>query len=103
MYFLKLKSNRERFPDLGWLIFSIVAAIDSWFLIIYCIDHTSKTFLYKFLGPISVFVLIGAVIAFCIYLWKNIVHIFKDYRLVSTKLIKFRKGIDPLGEEEWDD
>ena len=57
----------------------------------------------SFLGAITVLAFIASVVSIIIYLWKNIEHIFKDYKWVSTKLIKIRKEIDPYGEEDWDD
>lgn len=168
MYILKLKNNRERFPDLIWLILTIVCGVGLFYLTSYLIDYTRKEFSYKgtiifryedkytdnektikeqkllvqfddlqkirnidydstedkitgnriviplsreyvgeakfqsFLGSLSIIALLISIGFTFAYLYKNIVHIFKDYHWVDSELLKFRKGIDPLGEEDWD-
>lgn len=66
-------------------------------------EYVGEADLQGILGPISGILTLVSIVCFFIYLVRNIGHIFRDYKWVNTKLLKFRKTIDPLGEEIWDE
>lgn len=66
-------------------------------------QYLHKSGFLEFLMGASILIFVCLIALFLIFLFINIKHIFIDYEIISLKKLRYRKIVDPLGEENWDD